>query len=158
STPSNNLTVKNNAGVNGSINATWGVISVDGVSPGAGYTTAPNVTFSAGAATATSTLASASAGNPGVPGFLQTRLWLAGQSGAVQTVNISQPGAFFNFNVSNPIQDDDAISASIIGEQLNDIRSMVSVPAGMLAGTGAGAWLLNGGGGISTMSPITPGD
>lgn len=135
---------------------TWGVGAVQVISAGAGYLVAPSVAFSAGAATATSTLATASAGNPGVPGFLQERLWLAAQAKAVQTVNTSQPASFFNFNTSNPSEDDDAISASIISEELNDIRNLVPVPTGMIAFCGKGAWLLNGGGGISTMNPITP--
>ena len=159
-TPANNLIVKNpSAGsTNGGISATWGVTAVNPVMDGSGYTTVPNVTFSAGAGAATAALATASGGNPGVPGFLQTRLWLAGQPAAVQQVNLSQPGSFFNFNTSNPAQDDDAIQATIIGEELNDIRNLTAVPTGMLAFTGQGAWLLNGGGGISTMNPITPGN
>ena len=159
-TPANNLIVKNPSagGTNGGISATWGVTAVNPVMDGSGYTTVPNVTFSAGAGAATAVLATASGGNPGVPGFLQTRLWLAGQPDAVQQVNLSQPGSFFNFNTSNPAQDDDAIQATIIGEELNDIRNLTAVPTGMLAFTGQGAWLLNGGGGISTMNPITPGN
>lgn len=137
-------------------NVVWGVVSVQDVNNGAGYASAPTVTFSSGAATATSTLQASTAGNPGVPGFLQERLWLANQPQAIQTVNMSQPASFFNFNISDPAQDDDAISASLISEELNDIRNMVPVPTGMICFTGKGAWLVNGGGGISTMNPITP--
>ena len=138
------------------VSFTWAVMSVIGISPGTGYTSAPAVTFSSGAATATATLAPSGGGNPGVPGFIQERLMLSAQTLAVQSFNMSQPGSFFNFNISNPVQDDDAISGSIISEELNDIRWTVPVPTGILAGTGKAAWLINGGGGISTQVPITP--
>jgi hypothetical protein len=69
---------------------------------------------------------------------------------------MSQPGSFFNFNTTFPVEDDDAISAQIIAEDLNDIRSMIQVPTGLLMFTGKAAWLANGGGGISTQVPITP--
>lgn len=139
----------------GSYNMTWDIGTLNLVQGGFGYTSAPSVTISGGA-TATSTISTNAGGNPGVPGFLQERLWLAAQAKAIQTINMSQPGSFFNFNISNPVQDDDAITATIVSEELNDIRWLIPVPTGMIAGTGRGAWLINGGGGISTMNPITP--
>lgn len=138
------------------ISFTWGVKDILPVMGGNGYVTAPAVTFSAGAAAATAVIGPASSGNPGVPGFIQERLAFAGSSQAIQSFNFSQPGSFFNFNVSNPSQDDDAISGTIISEELNDIRWLLPVPTGIIAGTGKGAWLINGGGGISTQVPITP--
>lgn len=138
-------------------NLTWGVTQVIPVLQGSGYgAVAPVVTFSAGAAAATAVLSAATSGNPGVPGFIQQRLALAGQQKAVQSFNFSQPGSFFNFNTSNPVQADDAISGTIISEELDDIRWLTPVPTGIIAGTGKGAWLINGGGGISTQVPITP--
>ncbi len=138
------------------ITISWDIGSLYILQKGAGYTAAPGVTFSAGAATATSTISAAAGGNPGVPGFMQERLMLADQPTAVQSYNLSQPGSFFNFNTSNPSQADDAISGTIIAEELNDIRNLTPVPTGMIAFTGKGAWLINGGGGISTQTPITP--
>jgi hypothetical protein len=138
------------------LNVTWTVGTVILTSGGAGYITAPLATFSAGAATATTKIGTTQGGNPGVLGFIQERLMLANQPTAVQGYNMSQPGSFFNFNVSNPSEDDDAISGNIIAEELNDIRNLTPVPTGMIAFTGKGAWLINGGGGISTQTPITP--
>lgn len=138
------------------VSFTWTVTQMVPIIQGTGYITPPVVTFSSGAATATAVLGTASGGNPGVPAFIQERLVLAAQTKSVQSFNFSQPGSFFNFNVSNPVQDDDAISGNIISEELNDIRWMVPVPTGILAGTGKAAWLINGGGGISTQVPITP--
>lgn len=141
-----------------SINVSYFVSQVIPVVNGSGYTSVPAVTFSSGAAAATANLGTAGGGNPGVPGFIQERLTLAGQSKAVQSFNMSQPASFYNFNSSNPSQDSDAISGQIISEDLNDIRWMIAVPSGLLMGTGKGAWLVNGGGGISTQTPITPGN
>lgn len=137
------------------LNGTWEIGALNLVQGGEGYVTTPSVTIS-GSATATATLSAASGGNPGVPAFFQERLMLAAQAQAVQTYNMSQPASFYNFNVSNPSEDDDAISGSIISEDLNDIRSLITVPTGIIALTGHTAWLINGGGGISTMNPITP--
>jgi hypothetical protein len=144
------------AGTGAILNANWIVGNLVLVSGGAGYILTPNVVFSTGGATATATVGPASGGNPSVPGFIQERLMLANQPTNIQGYNISQPGSFFNFNVSNPSQDDDAISGNIIAEELNDIRNLTPVPTGMIAFTGKGAWLINGGGGISTQTPITP--
>jgi hypothetical protein len=138
------------------VSFTWGVYANIPVSSGAGYTSVPAVTYTPAGAAATAAIGTAGAGNPSVPGFIQERLAFAGQAQAVQSFNFSQPGSFFNFNVSNPIQDDDAISGTIISEELNDIRWLLPVPTGIIAGTGKGAWLINGGGGISTQVPITP--
>jgi hypothetical protein len=135
---------------------TWGVTQVGAIQQGAGYTSAPTVTFSPVGAVATANLSTASGGNPGVAGFIQQRLCFASQQKAVQSVNMSQPASFFNFNVSFPIEADDGISTQIISAELNDIRSLTQVPTGLLAMTGKAGWLLNGGGGLSTADPITP--
>lgn len=150
-----------------SYNLTWHIGALALIQGGFGYTAAPVPTFSPAGATATTTVSpinqsgsgiagATPVGNPRVPGFIQERLMLAAPNAALQSFYMSQPGSFFNYNVSNPSEDDDAIFGSIISEELNDIRSLLSVPTGMLALTGKGAWLINGGGGISTSNPITP--
>ena len=134
----------------------FGVFAVNSVSQGAGYTSVPGVTFSGGGATATAVLGPLSAGYPGVPAFLQERLVFGGQLKNVQSFNMSQPNAFYNFNTNFPVEADSAISGNIIADDLNNIRSMVPVPTGLITLTGKSAWLLNGGGGISAMNPVTP--
>ena len=162
STPSNPIFSTGISGGIGVVRApslnftSWGVGSVLPIAAGSGYTSVPNVTFSGGSAAATATLGLVSAGNPGVPTFFQERLMLAAQQQAVQSYNLSKPASFFNFDISFPSEDDDAISGTIIAEELNDIRSLIPVPTGVIALTGKGAWLINGGGGISTNNPITP--
>jgi hypothetical protein len=140
--------------VSGSVTLTWGVTAIVIQYGGTGYTALPGITFSSGAAVAVTIIGAA--GNPGVPSFFQERLVLAAQVEAPQTVNLSKPGDFFNFNYTIPSEDDDSITAQIIGEELNDIRWLVPVSTGIIAGTGQGAWQINGGGGVSSASPITP--
>lgn len=132
----------------------WGVIACPLVSPGDGYTGVPTVTFSFGAAAATATLSSGSGiGNPGVPAFFQQRLVLAATLSYPQSFVMSQPGFYYNFNVSNPIQEDDAIEGTIVAEQLNTIKALIPMPSGLLALCDKRGYLINGG---SAGAPVTP--
>jgi len=153
SAPGNPVTLTNPIG-GISANLTWGVTSVGLDNHGAGYTSVPNVTFDAGAAAATAILDETSAGNPAVPGLHQQRLVLAARPEAVQTFNMSQPGEYYNFNISSPIQADDAIEASIVSGQLNEIKSMVSVPTGLILLSNKANWLVSAGGQGAAVTPI----
>lgn len=146
STPSNPIaqfsTTGNGTGATAT--ATWGVINVIFTS-GLGYSSAPTITPSSGAATFLATLSASGAGNPGVPGFFQQRLVLGAASGTPSTFNMSQPGSYFNFNVHNPVEADDAIQGTLVSNTLNTIKSFVSVPAGLLVFSDQAAWVVNGG-------------
>lgn len=146
-TPANPLIQNSSSGtgIGCTIDVTWGVSNVSIVSPGAGYVSTPAVTFGSGAATAVATLQQASAGNPSVPGYINQRLCLAAPLGAPQTFYMSQPGSYYNFNISNPTQADDAITGSIVSGQLNAIKSMVSMPSGLILLSSRSAWQVNGG-------------
>lgn len=135
------------------VTLTWGVGIVSVISAGAGYTSVPNVTFSAGAATATAVLATASGGNPAVPIFFQQRLVLAALSQAPNAFFMSQPGAYFNFNISNPVQASDAISGALVSAQLETIKSMVAMSSGLIVLTDHANWQLNGGSAGSAVEP-----
>src|SRR6185503_5243664 len=130
----------------------WEISSVSIVTPGTGYVTPPAVSFSTGPATATASIGSPSAGNPSVPGFFQQRMVLAGQQQSPQSFQMSQTGAFFNFDISNPTQDNDAIGATIVSGQLNVIKSMISQAGGLIVLTDKVAYLVNGG---SLGAPVT---
>lgn len=143
-------------GTGATINLIWGVGRLIPVSPGAGYTASPAVSFSSGAAAATAVLGPSSDLNPTVPGFFQQRLVLAGLAGAPQTFYMSQSGAPFNYNITNPIQADNAISGSLVSGQLNTIQSMVAMPAGLLILTDRAVWLISGGGGAVASDAVTP--
>jgi hypothetical protein len=128
-----------------SVSTIWQVGNVALTSPGAGYATPPAVVFSTGAATATSTLGAPSSGNPTVPGFFQQRFVLAGPVSSPQQMNFSQPGLYYNFNVNNPIEGDDAIQATLVSGQLNTIQSLTPQPQGLIVLGDKQAWLINGG-------------
>lgn len=133
--------------------ATWGVSSVAVVNPGAGDFTGATVAFSAGGGAATAVLLPATASNPAVPSFCQQRLVLAAPSTAPQTFYMSQPGSYFNFNTSNPVNAADAITETIVSTTQQTIKSIISATSGMVVLTDKAVWLVNGG---SSGSAITP--
>lgn len=140
-------------GSGATFNITFGVVSVGITSPGSGYLLTPAVAFSTGAAAATATLGAGSVGNPTVPAFFQQRLVLAGPINSPQQFNISQTGAYYNFNVNIPLEADDAIQGTLISGQLSQIQSMLAQPQGLIVLSDKLAWLLNGG---SPGSAVTP--
>src|SRR5688572_17997933 len=58
---------------------------------------------------------------------------------------MSQPGKYFNFNVSEIAAPDDSITGTLVSGQLNTIRAMISQPSGLLMFTDRNSWLINGG-------------
>ncbi len=141
-------------GVGATANLVWGVGLVTVTNPGSGYTSTPTVTFSAGAAAATAVVSATATGNPSVPGFFQQRLVLAAPAGSPQTLYFSQPGLYFNFNVSQIVQADDSITATLVSGQLNTIRAMIPQTSGLLTFTDRNSWLINGGSPGSAITPI----
>ncbi len=133
------------SGLGGTFSATWGVSSVGITNPGTGYATPPAVAFSSGAAAATAILGATSAGNPTVPALANQRLVLAGPVLSPGQINASKPGAYFNFDISSPIQPDDAIQQTLVAGQLNTIQAMIPMPAGLIVFGDRLAWLVNGG-------------
>lgn len=122
---------------------------------GANYTN-PSFDASPGTgATMSANLSPASGTYPATVTYFQQRRIFGGSTVAPQTLWASKTGAFRNFDVSFPIRDDDAITATLVGSQVNDIRLMVAMPAGLIVGTGLNAWQVNGGGG-GQGQPITP--
>ena len=135
------------------LNLVWGVTQVLPIQNGSGYLTAPGVTFGAGIAAATSVLASATGGNPSVPQFFQQRLVLAGPTGAPQQFNMSQTGLYFNYNVNDPVEADNAIQGSLVAGKLQSIKSMAPVASGLMTISDQATWLINGGSNGSAVSP-----
>lgn len=131
------------------VNLNWEVDSVYITNPGTEYITAPTVAFTGGGggsgAAATTTLGAASGGNPTVPGFHQQRLVFAGPVNSPQQFNMSQPGAYFNFDTTEPVQPDNGITATLVSGQLNTIKSMISQPQGLIFLSDKQAWLVNSG-------------
>lgn len=134
-------------------NLVWGVGQVIVTSPGGGYTSTPTVIFSAGAATATAVLSATAGGNPTVPGFFQQRLILAAPNISPQTFFMSKPGQYYNFDVSTIAESDDSITGTLVSGQLNTIKAMAPVSAGLLMFTDRNSWLINGGGQGTAVTP-----
>ena len=141
------------AGTGATFNLTWGVAQVSLVYAGVGYTSAPAVTFSPTGATATASLAAATTANPSVPAFFQQRLVLAAPVAQPETMDFSQPGSYFNFNVSSPIQNDDAISVTLASGQLESVKSMIATAPGLVVFTDKSSWMVTGGFLGSAISP-----
>jgi hypothetical protein len=155
STPANPIPQQttSGAGTGATATATWGVGRVIVAAAGAGFISTPTVNFSAGAAAATANLSAVGNGNPAVPSFFQQRLVLAAPNGAPQTFYMSQPGSYFNFNITDPVQADNAITATLVASTLNTIKSIVSVTSGMLIITDKASWMVTGGGPGTAITP-----
>lgn len=128
-------------------NLVWGLATLVIVNAGTGYATPPTVSFSPSiaGASATTFLGAASSGNPTVPGFHNQRLVFGGPVSSPQQFNFSQPGAYFNYNITFPAQGDNAIQGNLVSGQLNTIQSLTSQPQGLIAFSDKQAWLINGG-------------
>lgn len=157
STPANPVAAisTSGAGTGATANLIWGVIQVQITNSGAGYSVLPGVVFSSGTATATAVQGPTTQGYPSVPGFFQQRLVLAAPNGSPQTFYMSQPGDYFNFNISAISAPTDSITGTLVSGQLNTIKSMIPQTSGLLILTDKASWLVNGGSNGSAVSPAS---
>lgn len=128
-------------------------ISVVLTDPGFGYATLPVVTDSVGNATYTTTLGQLSGTYPGSSTFFQQRLTLGGTPNFPESLVMSVPGKYNNFNTSPITNAADSITASIASTQNNTIVAMSAVSVGLIAYTYGSAFLISGG---SQGSAVTP--
>lgn len=141
------------SGTGATINLVWGVISTTLVSSGAGYQSTPTISYNPTGATATAALGTTTLANPSVPSFYQQRLVLAAAIDSPGGINFSQPGAYYNFDISNPAEPDDAISETLASGVLETIQAFVATGAGLVTFTDKSSWLINGGSLGSAISP-----
>jgi hypothetical protein len=97
--------------------------------------------------------------NPQCSSYFQQRLVYANGGGdLVSTFWASKTGAPYNFDISNPVQANDAITGTLVSLEVNEIKSLIPMPTGLIALTTNGVWQINGGaGGVATAGgPITP--
>jgi hypothetical protein len=135
------------SGVAARFDLVWEVGAVIVTSAGAGYLAAPAVSFAGGGgagAAATANLYAVAATNPSVPQFCFQRLWMLGPTTSPQQFDASQPGLYNNFNISDPTQPNDAISGTLVSGQLNEIKSAIAMPSGLIIFSDKSAWLLYG--------------
>lgn len=81
---------------------------------------------------------------PAVVQFYQQRLCFAASNKQPQTVWMSRSGSYSNFNISDPLRDDDSISATIAADKVNKIEWMIPCKQ-LLLGTAGSEWSLSGG-------------
>jgi hypothetical protein len=93
--------------------------------------------------------------NPACVGYLDQRRVFAGSTAHPSTFWMSQPGQFTNYDVSDPTQDSDAITAAIYAQEVNVIGSLTSVTGGLMALTTGGAYLISGGPNNAAVTPTT---
>jgi len=91
---------------------------------------------------------------PGTVQYYQQRLVYANTINQPDTYFMSQPGLYSNFDSAIPTVNSDAITGTPWGVQINGIQFMVPSIQGLLAFTGNGVWLINGGNSVA----ITPSD
>lgn len=91
--------------------------------------------------------------NPSVVAYVQQRRAFAASRGAPSTMWLSKPGQFTNFDVSDPVQDDDAITAALYAQEVNAINALVPMTNGMIALTSGGAYLVSSGGNDAALTP-----
>jgi len=90
---------------------------------------------------------------PGCVCFYQQRRVFAASINRPSTFWMSRPGQYSNFDVSFPVQADDAITATVVAGEVNDILSLTPMNTGVIALTAGGAFLISGDG---KQAPVTP--
>ncbi|EPR42727.1 hypothetical protein dsx2_2644 [Desulfovibrio sp. X2] len=95
---------------------------------------------------------SGSGDKPKAAQFFEQRLMFARSNNAPQKIWGSQSANYENFNVSNPLKDDDAVTYDIAADNLNEIVWLATVQRKLLIGTVGAEWTMSGSGG----DPLTP--
>lgn len=91
---------------------------------------------------------------PSTVSYYQQRLMLANTDNNPESVFGSQTASFKNFSTRFPVQSDDAVSFTLAGRQVNEVRHMVDLGT-LLILTSGGEWQVQGdGAGILTPSSI----
>lgn len=125
---------------------------------GKNYLPSDTIHFTGGSgATGTLSIGPESGTYPSVAGYFQQRRVFANSINLPDTYNMSEPGAFTNFDTRLPTIDTDAITGSPWSVQVDGIQFMLTTAAGLLMMTGQAAWLLVGNGSFATnVQPISP--
>jgi hypothetical protein len=128
------------------------VIVEDG---GEDFAPGDTITFTGGAgATATLQLGPATGTYPAVAEYFQQRRVYADTLDQPDTVFASKTGLYTNMDQGSIPADNDAITATPWGTQVNGVQWLLAMPGGLIVATGLDAWQMTGTGGA--FSPITP--
>lgn len=80
---------------------------------------------------------------PATVSYFQQRSVFASTTNEPEKVWLSRTGNFKNFSIRSPLQDDDAITFTIAGRQVNEVRHLIEVGQ-MLILTSGGEWRVMG--------------
>ena len=80
---------------------------------------------------------------PGVVSYYQQRQLFASSTNNPEKVWMSRTGNYKNFSIRSPLQDDDAVTFTIAGRQVNKIEHLLEI-GNMLILTSGGEWLILG--------------
>lgn len=93
---------------------------------------------------------------PSTVTYFQQRRMFANTNNDPEKVWASRSGHFTNFTTSAPLQDDDSITFSLAGRQVNEVKHLIDV-GNLLSLTSGGEWSINGNSaGILTPTDINP--
>jgi hypothetical protein len=112
-----------------------------------------NPTGDYGAAIVTAQVSGAN--NPGVVSYFDQRKVFGGTNKQPDTFWMSQVGLYNNFNTSYPVQDQDALTGTIVSSEVDEIQSLTPVTGGLIALTSNGAWLISGGTPGAALTPTS---
>jgi hypothetical protein len=95
--------------------------------------------------------------NPSVVALFDQRTVYAASTDDPDTFWTSRPGLYDNFDVSFPSQADDAITGTIVGQEVDAIQSLTPMASGLIALTSSGAYQISGGTPGAPLAPSTVG-
>ncbi len=126
-------------------------------SPGANYTSA-TITADGNSGTGAQFLFSFTPPRPTYPSvaaYTSQRLAFAAPLSLPQTIVFSVTGHYHNFNSTPQTLATDSLTISLASQEVNAIRSLVSVSYGLLAFTAGESFLINGGSPFAALTPTT---
>lgn len=80
---------------------------------------------------------------PSCVAYYQQRLLMANTNNNPETTYGSKTSAFKNFTISSPLQDDDAVTWTLAGKQVNEIKHLLEIGK-LVSFTTAGEWTIEG--------------
>jgi hypothetical protein len=133
------------------------IVEVFIVDPGQGYTS-PSLVGSGGGTSVSATFTmTGPVEYPASVAYHQQRLIVASTTDQPTGIFGSKTGFFDNFDVSNPVADNDAFTFILAGSQINAILHMIPMPGGLVLFTNSAIQQLTGGSSSATNpSAITP--
>lgn len=93
---------------------------------------------------------------PAAVAYYQQRLVFGNTNNDPEKIWTSRSGLFHNFTISSPLQDDDAVTFSLAGRQVNSVQDLVELRR-LLVFTSGGEWSIEGNdAGIISPADINP--